>query len=94
MALVRVVLNFMVGGALLGVLGVSWLGPKFIEWDNTLGSGVKGQCICAEQARLGANTLIYYQMNGCVGGAVLGTIAGALFLRLRNKTVAVATPSA
>lgn len=88
MAFVRAVVNFMVGGALLGILLVSLAGPAFIQWDNTTGSGVAGMCVCSEQARVGANTMIVYQMRGCAAGAVLGVIAGAVFMRLRQKKLA------
>jgi hypothetical protein len=94
MALVRVLLNFMVAGALLGVLLVSWLGPGFIEWDNKLGSGGVGQCICSDQALLGARYLLAYQMRGCAIGAVSGVIIGAVFLRMRRKSVAATPPAA
>jgi hypothetical protein len=89
MALVRVVLNFMVAGALAGVLLVSLLGPKYIAWDNTPGSGASAMCICQEVARQGADRIVSYQMTGCVAGAVLGAILGAVFVFMRRKAAAV-----
>ena len=45
MVLFRAVLNFMVAGALLGILAVTLMGPKLIIWDNTAGAG-DGMCMC------------------------------------------------
>jgi hypothetical protein len=85
MALIRAVLNFMVAGALLGVLSVSVVGPRFIEWDNTAGSGSAAMCLCRDQARLGADKLVSYQMQGCAAGAVLGMLMGVVFMMVRRK---------
>jgi hypothetical protein len=89
MALVRVVLNFMVAGALAGVLLVSLVGPKYIAWDNTPGSGASAMCICQEVARQGADRIVSYQMTGCAAGAVVGALLGGAFLFMRRKTAAV-----
>jgi hypothetical protein len=89
MALVRMVLNFMVAGALAGVLLVSLMGPRYIAWDNTPGSGASAMCICQEVARQGADRIVSYQMTGCAAGAVLGAILGGVFVFMRRKAVAV-----
>lgn len=91
MAKLRTVLSAMVGGALLGILLVSLVGPKYIQWDTTAG-GVNAMCLCAETARSGADRIISYQMTGCAVGAVLGALAGAVFLVLRRKKLPAATP--
>ncbi len=93
MAFIRVVLNFMVGGALLGVLAVSLIGPKYIAWDNTPGSGASAMCICQEVARQGADRMISYQMTGCAAGAIVGAILGGVFMFLRRKGVAKLPPA-
>lgn len=89
MVSLRALLNFVVAGALLGILVVTLVGPNFIAWDNTAGAAT-AMCLCGETARLGANTLITYQMRGVGGGAVLGAIAGAIFLMKRRKSGAAA----
>jgi hypothetical protein len=89
MALVRVVLNFMVAGALAGVLLVSLVGPKYIAWDNTPGSGASAMCICQEVARQGADRIVSYQMTGCAAGAVVGALLGGVFLFMRRKAAVV-----
>ena len=94
MAQVRVVLNFIVAFALLAVLLSSWIGPNYIRWDNTLGSGKDGMCICSEQALLGAKTLVSYQMNATLVGAGLGLIAGIAFVIVRRNKQPAAPPAA
>lgn len=92
MAVLRAVLNFVVAGALVGILTVTLVGPKLITWDNTAGNG-DGMCMCGIAAGRGADTLITYQMRGVAGGALLGAIAGAVILLQRRKKVA-STPAA
>jgi hypothetical protein len=91
MAQVRVVLNFIVAFALLAVLLSTWMGPNYIRWDNTLGSGKDGMCICSEQALLGAKTLVSYQMTGTAVGAGIGLIAGIAWVVLRRNKKPAAT---
>lgn len=84
MAQLRAVLSFVVASALLAVLAVSWKGPDFIAWNNTVATGT-GQCICSETALLGARYIISYQMTGCAVGAVMGLILGIVFVVVRRK---------
>jgi hypothetical protein len=93
MVSLRALLNFIVAGALVGILVVTLVGPNFIAWDNTAGAA-SAMCLCGETARLGANTLITYQMRGVGGGALLGAIAGAVFLMKRKKPAKPAAPEA
>lgn len=90
MAKLRAVLSSSVGGALLGILLVSLVGPRYIQWDSTAG-GVSAMCLCAETARQGADRIIHFQMVGCAVGAVLGALAGVVFLVLRRKKLPAAT---
>ncbi len=94
MAFLRAVLNFVVAGALAGILGVTLMGPKLIEWDNTAGQG-DGMCICGITAKRGADTLITYQMRGTAAGAALGLLGGVVFFVKRRKAAppAAATPA-
>lgn len=91
MAQLRVVLNFIVAFALGAVLLSSWLGPKYIAWDNTLGSGKDGMCICSQQALMGAQTLVAYQMTGTGIGAAIGLAAGIGYVAWRRKVANDAT---
>ena len=92
MVLFRAVLNFMVAGALLGILAVTLMGPKLIIWDNTAGAG-DGMCMCGIAAGRGADTPITYQMRGVGGGAALGTILG-LVVMIQRKRKGGTTPAA
>jgi hypothetical protein len=99
MALLRTVLNFLVGGALLGILGASFVGPRFLTWYNEPGQG-KALCDCADNTRQTAEKLIYYQMVGTGSGSAVGLAAGVAFVVLRRKraqaaaTVAAPAPKA
>ncbi len=84
MALLRLVMNFLVAGALLGVLVATLLYPRYMAWDNTPGSG-KALCDCAETTRQTAEKLINGQMVGCATGAGLGALAGFAFAIVRRK---------
>ena len=83
MAQVRTVLVFILVGALAGVLLVSLLGPRVLEWFNTPMMPT-AQCLCGDVARQ-ASTIITYQMRGMLVGAVSGLIAGIAFVVMRRK---------
>lgn len=93
MVSLRALLNFVVAGALLGILLVTLVGPNYIAWDNTAGAA-SAMCLCGETARLGANTLITYQMRGVAAGALVGAIIGAIFLIKRGKKKKAVEPAA
>ena len=90
MAFVRLVLNFMVAGALLGILAVSVLAPRILEWFNTPVLPT-AMCLCADVARQ-ASTIITYQMRGCAVGAGLGAALGIAFAVMRRKSAVATTP--
>ncbi len=93
MARLRRVLNFVVLGALLGVLASSWLAPKYLTWDNSPNFG-KALCDCAEVTRQTADKLMGLQMTGLASGAALGLVAGiaSLFLLRKKKSATAAAP--
>ena len=94
MRLVFVVVTFLVSGALAGVLGASYFGPKYIA----MGSGWSNNaCLCAETARQGAEMLVAYQMKGLLAGAITGLLLGIAFVVWRKrakKAPDAATPPA
>ena len=93
MAMLRTLLNFVVAGALLGVLGASYLGPKYIEWDNT--TSVHGaQCPCADSSRQGAVRQVYYQLQWCGVGGGIGLAGGIAVVVLRRKKAVATAPAA
>jgi hypothetical protein len=90
MAFFRLLLSCAVGGALVGVLAVSLVGPKYIAWDNTPGSGTSAMCLCQEVARQGADRIIAYQMTGAAAGALTGAAVAVAIATLRRKKSPVA----
>lgn len=84
MNFLRAVLNFVVAGALLGVLGTTLVFPRYMAWDNTPGQG-KALCDCAETTRQTADRLVNAQLTGCAVGAGLGAVAGIAFGMVRRK---------
>ena len=92
MVMLRTVLNFVVAGALLGILAASFMGPRFLTWYNQPGQG-KALCDCADNTRQTADQLIHYQMLGSAIGGGLGAIGGIAFVVVRRRK-AGATPAA
>lgn len=90
MAQFRVVLNFMVAGALMGILFVSLVGPRYIAWDNTAGQGMNAMCLCQDSARQGADRMISFQMTGSGIGTVFGALLGITFVVMMRRRQAVA----
>ena len=95
MVFLRTLLNFIFAGALLGLLGASFFGPRYLTWDNTPGAG-KALCDCAENTRQTADKLIYSQLVGGGVGAGAGLAAGVAFVWMRRKKAgsAASTPVA
>lgn len=86
MHFLRTVMNFVVAGALLGVLSVTILGPGYIQWDSSVpGDSADARCLCSERARYGADRIITYQMRGLAVGSGLGLAAGIAFHVIRRK---------
>ena len=84
MAQVRAVLFVIVAFTLSAFLLVSWLGPSYINWNNTTASG-GGMCLCSDQALYGARVMISYQLYGAAVGAGLGLVAGITYAIMRRK---------
>jgi hypothetical protein len=93
MPFLRAVLNFMVAGALLGVLATTLVYPRYKAWDNTPGTGT-ALCNCADVTRQTADGLISAQMSGCAGGAGVGLLAGVAFGWSRRKAAKAKAASA
>jgi hypothetical protein len=75
----------MCGGALVGIILTTWLGPRVLAWWFTPPAGVT-LTNAAEAVRWGMDRLVSAQMISLLVGAILGLIAATL---LRRKT---ATP--
>jgi hypothetical protein len=93
MAMIRTLLNFVVAGALLGVVAASFVGPRFLTWYNQPGQG-KALCDCADNTRQTADQLIHYQLVGGASGSALGLAGGVAFMVIRRKRAAAAPATA
>jgi hypothetical protein len=92
MAHVRTILNFVVAGALLGVLLATVGYPRLSGRYNIPANNM---CFCVEEARQSAEALINAQMKSCLAGAVVGAVAGIAFVAMRRKkALAAASVSA
>lgn len=95
MAMLRAVLSFIVGGAMVGVVVASVVGPKFLTWYNTPGGTgtVVAQCECAKLTRQVADEVIAYQLTGAAVGGGLGLALGIGFtVWRRRRAKPAATP--
>jgi uncharacterized protein YcfJ len=92
MAFFRLVLNFVIAFALVGVLTTTLVYPRYKAWDNTPGIGT-ALCNCADVTRQTADGLISAQMSGCAAGAVSGALVGAIFGWRRRKATAALAPA-
>ncbi len=86
-AFLRWVANFMVAGALLGIMTMTFVYPRYKAWDNTPGQG-RALCDCAETTRQTADGLISAQLTGGAAGAGVGGLLGVLLAFRRRKTLA------
>ena len=84
LATLKTVLNFVVVGALVGILAASWFGPRWVQWDNTTGAQ-DGMCLCSKKAREGADRLLDFQMEGGAAGAAGGLLLSVGFLLWRRS---------
>lgn len=94
MAIVRTLFNFIVAGALLGVLAATLVFPRLSVWYNT--PATKALCDCAETTRQTADALISAQLTSCAVGAGVGLVVGLAYLSTRRRKrvpAAVAPPA-
>jgi hypothetical protein len=86
MAKLKTLLTFMLAGAFLGLAGASWLGPKWLEWDNTTRlASTQTVCNLPEIIRDVTAQLLQMQLIGTLVGAGVALVVGFLFLRARAK---------
>jgi hypothetical protein len=76
----RLATLFAIGG-LVGDLSAVLVGPGFIEWYNTAGSGTAALCSCKELAHDTTMQILKAQAVGTVTGAVLFVVVGELGYR-------------
>ena len=81
-------------GAIVGAIMASIISPRFITWYNTPGSAAAAMCQCAQLAGEVTSRLLWSQLAGAIGVALLFIVVGVIVIRARrNKDVVpAATP--
>ncbi|WNG31348.1 hypothetical protein F0U62_04460 [Cystobacter fuscus] len=86
MAALKTLLTFILAGAFGGLATASWLGPKWLEWDNTTRiQATQMMCNLPEVIRSVSAQLLGYQLTGTGVGAGIGLVLGIVFLVMRSK---------
>lgn len=85
LATLRTVLNFVVFGAMIGILIASYMGPGYVEWDNRTGAADGGMCLCSKKAREGADRLLGFQMEAAAAGGGVGVLMSIGYLLWRRS---------
>ena len=85
MAIVRTLLNFMIAGALLGLVVASWAYPRYASWNNS--APLSGSQVCDLPKVIAQVTtdLIQVQWMSAAVGAGLALVAGIVWTVLRRK---------
>ena len=85
-ATLKTLLTFILAGAFGGLATASWLGPKWLEWDNTTRiQATQTMCNLPEVVRSITAQLLGYQLTGTGVGAGAGLLLGIVFLVMRSK---------
>lgn len=92
MATLKTLLTFMLLGAFLGLATASWLGPKWLEYDNTTALGAQTVCDLPLVVRGITEKLLSYQRTGTLTGAGTFLVLGIVFVVWRNKRAKLAPP--
>jgi ABC-type phosphate/phosphonate transport system permease subunit len=94
MATLKTLLTFLLAGAFFGLAGASWLGPKWLKWDNTPRL-TSAQAICDLPTIVQDVTaqLLLMQLYGTLLGALVFFVLGIFFVRARNKRTPPAAPT-
>lgn len=86
MARIQTLLTFLLAGAFLGLATASWLGPKWLEYDNTATlAPTQTLCNLPEIIRATTTRLLHYQLVGTLTGAAAFLALGIVFLVVRSR---------
>ncbi|MCP3163456.1 hypothetical protein [Myxococcus qinghaiensis] len=81
----KTLLNFVLGGALLGILVASWAGPHFIGWYNETPLATQTMCNLPQVIRQVSSDLLTWQTIGAGVGAAVFLVLGILFTVRSNR---------
>src|SRR5687768_8868826 len=93
MATIKKFLAWMLGGAILGVVVASLIGPAVLTWYRDPGPGVPVGFNLAPYARGAMNALLGAQAIGALIGAVVLLVIGVLVHRAAARKVPPAPPA-
>ena len=86
LASLKTLFTFLLAGAFGGLATASWLGPKWLEWNNTTNIPVaQTMCNLPEVVRSVAAQLLGYQLTGTGTGAAVGLALGTVYLVARRR---------
>jgi hypothetical protein len=97
MNVAKTLLNFVLAGALLGIVVASWLGPSFLGWYNETPYATQTMCNLPDVIRRTSASLLSYQATGAGIGGFVMLVLGILFVRRasrRARAQAAQTPPA
>lgn len=90
MALVRTLLSWITGGALLGFLAASLIGPPVLGWYNQPGLG-QALCDCGKMTGEITGRMLAMQFEAAIAGALMFLVLGIVWeVRKRKKAPAAA----
>lgn len=80
----KTLLTFLLAGAFVGGALGSWLGPKYIAWDNTATFATQTVCDLPTVVGQVADKLLRTQLYSALAGALVFLVFGIFFVRARN----------
>jgi hypothetical protein len=85
MNVAKTLLNFVLAGALLGIVVASWLGPSFLGWYNETPYATQTMCNLPDVIRRTSASLLSYQATGAGIGGFVMLVLGILFVRRASR---------
>lgn len=81
----KTLLNFVLAGALLGIVIAAWIGPTFLGWYNETPYATQTVCNLPEVIRKTSSELLTYQAVGAGIGSLVMLVLGVLFVRRASR---------
>jgi hypothetical protein len=93
MAMLKKVLGFLLGGAIVGAVAASFIVPPMIVWYDSPGPGVPSGFDLAPHTRSVISRLLVGQAIGAGIGAALLLVIGVLVFKAQAKRAVTAAPA-